>query len=249
MAIIWQYTRNGRHYEVRRAGASLRLYTNGAFHSQYNPNHLLTGAVWDLLTLPVLFQDPPGSRVLMLGVGGGTAILQLNQLVAPRSIVGIELDPVHLQVARRFFKADADNVTLIEADALKWITSSRRKFDVIIDDLFLDAPGDPMRPQPVDLAWLNTLADRLTNAGIMVQNHLSPTAARRLIKQHRASLSQKFASILQFTTPQYENGIVAFYKMPLDLQAGKERALRHVGELSRTALRQARFDCETLLRA
>ena len=49
MAIVWQDTRDGTHYQVRTAGKTLRLYTDGVLHSQYNPVKRLTGSVWDLL--------------------------------------------------------------------------------------------------------------------------------------------------------------------------------------------------------
>ncbi|HCM06551.1 MAG TPA: class I SAM-dependent methyltransferase, partial [Oceanospirillales bacterium] len=48
MAIVWQETRNGTHYEVRNAGKTLRLYTDKVLHSQYNFDKKLTGSVWDL---------------------------------------------------------------------------------------------------------------------------------------------------------------------------------------------------------
>lgn len=55
MAIVWSRQLSGVHYEVRSAGNSLRLYTDGVFHSQYNPCRLITGHVWDLLMLPAFF--------------------------------------------------------------------------------------------------------------------------------------------------------------------------------------------------
>ena len=55
MAVIWQKHVEGKCYEVRAAGHTRRLYTDGVFHSQYNPRHSLTGNVWDLLSLPSFF--------------------------------------------------------------------------------------------------------------------------------------------------------------------------------------------------
>ena len=36
MANLWQQTIDGNHYEVRTAGASVRLYRNGVNHSQWH---------------------------------------------------------------------------------------------------------------------------------------------------------------------------------------------------------------------
>ena len=42
MAILWQQTIDGNHYEVRTAGGSVRLYRNGVNHSQWNPKRPLS---------------------------------------------------------------------------------------------------------------------------------------------------------------------------------------------------------------
>ena len=75
MAIIWSHRENGHLYQVRGAGASLRLYTDGVLHSQFNPRRVVTGSVWDLLWLPLFFRSSPApDRVLLLGMGAGTAV-------------------------------------------------------------------------------------------------------------------------------------------------------------------------------
>ena len=90
-------------YQVRTAGRTRRLYTNGVFHSQYNPANPVTGHVWDLLMIPAFFHAPDSvQRVLVLGVGGGAVIGLLRRFVSPAAVVGFELSPLHVFVARRF---------------------------------------------------------------------------------------------------------------------------------------------------
>jgi len=45
MAIIWQKNIDGTKYEVRAAGKTRRLYTNGVCHSEFNPDKLVTGSI------------------------------------------------------------------------------------------------------------------------------------------------------------------------------------------------------------
>ena len=72
MALLWEKRAGGVCYQVRTAGNTVRLYTNGVLHTQYNPTRLLTGSVWDLLLLGALFVPRERMRrVLLLGVGGG----------------------------------------------------------------------------------------------------------------------------------------------------------------------------------
>ena len=101
MALLWHKQDGNTRYEVRSAGNTRRLYTNGVFHSQYNSTQPVTGSVWDLLLLPAFFLPASSlKRVLVLGVGGGAVIRQLNHFLQPEQIVGVELNPVHLEVAR-----------------------------------------------------------------------------------------------------------------------------------------------------
>lgn len=222
MALLWSTKRGQTQYQVRTAGNSRRLYTNSAFHSQYNPKHTFTGAMWDLLSIPALFHathlDRKLNRVLMLGVGGGTAIHQLQQLVCPRELIGIEYDPVHIKVAQRFFKLNYPNLDLIEADAFVWIKNARKQFDIIVDDLFVDAPDDPERPFAINKLWMDRLHNRLSRQGLIIQNHLSTKTALDVAKQYKAN----YASCLLFTTPQFANAILILSKINID--AKKSRA-------------------------
>ncbi|HET8705303.1 MAG TPA: hypothetical protein VFM46_03285, partial [Pseudomonadales bacterium] len=104
MTILFSTQQNGHTYEVRSAGKTRRLYTDGVFHSQYHPQHVMTGSVWDLLFLPSQFYAPGElKRVLVLGVGGGAAIHMLNHFAAPKQIVGVELSKIHLKLAKDYF--------------------------------------------------------------------------------------------------------------------------------------------------
>ena len=152
MTILWQCKKQGINYQVKAAGQTRRLYTDGVFHSQYNPNKVLTGGVWDLLMLPVFFYSPHSiQRVLLLGVGGGAVLHQLQHFIRPRSVTGIELNAVHLFVARRYFQLRYRNTRLYRADAVSWVKQFQgEKFDLIIDDLFGGLDDEPMRAVPVD---------------------------------------------------------------------------------------------------
>ncbi|WP_455210375.1 spermidine synthase, partial [Kaarinaea lacus] len=145
MALLWSEQSGGTRYEVRTAGNSLRLYTDGVFHSQYNPTNPITGSVWDLLFLPAFFYPPQRiKRVLVLGVGGGAVMRQLLHFVDPDEIVGVELNATHLMLAKKYFGLRRKKITLIEDDAVQWMRHYRGdKFDMIIDDVFAEQDGSP----------------------------------------------------------------------------------------------------------
>lgn len=215
MAILWYKQDGDTRYEVRTAGATRRLYTNGVFHSQYNPRQPVTGSVWDLLTLPAFFAPQTTRRVLMLGVGGGAVIRQLNDFLLPQQIVGVELNPVHLEVAERFFGVTADNVELHLADALQWVKAYRGpRFDMIVEDLFDDAGGEPRRVAPADGRWFRRLGRLLAPGGALVFNFGSVEELSECAWYEDVRIRADFPTAFRLTAPRYENAVGAFLRQP-----------------------------------
>lgn len=237
--LVFQRDVNGVRYEVRTAGASRRLYTNGAFHSQYNPNFLFTGAVWDLLSLPSLFMSELPKRVLVLGVGGGTVIHQLHQLHRLEQVTGVELDPNHIDIAREQFDLNYAHTKLIEADGSEWLKHATGQFDYIVDDIFQHTSGDPARPLAANQTWFNLLKARLTPTGTIVQNHIS----RRDAKQAATFAGSHYVK-LSFENEGFENCVISYFARDQQTSATATRLLNtgaaRLTRLSRTETRRLR---------
>lgn len=218
MAILWKKHLDGTHYEVRSAGRTRRLYTDGVFHSQYNPARHLSGGIWDLLMLPVFFSDPKKiKRVLVLGVGGGTVIQQLKRYSGVEKIIGVELNPVHIQVARKYFGVKKSLAELHQADAVKWLKKYKGpKFDLIIEDLFGEQDGEPLRAVSASANWMHLLSSNLNRNGILVMNFIGTAELRHAAFNTSGTINKRFKSAFQFTLPMYENIIVAFLKFDGD---------------------------------
>lgn len=215
MAVIWQKKIDGTRYQVRSAGSTLRLYTNNVCHSEFSPQKLVTGSIWDLLIIPALFY-PAGriQRVLMLGVGGGACILQLYHLLQPRSITGVEMNPVHLDIARRFFKLAATSAELCEADARSWLEDYRGgPFDMIIDDLFSVTSNEPVRAVEMNAGWLDLLLRHLAPRGLLVTNFASQQEFSSAAQLQDAATTTRFASVFRLSTPLLDNVVGAFTRI------------------------------------
>lgn len=223
MALVWMAREGDDRYEVRRAGETLRLYTNGVFHSQYNPFQPVTGGVWDTLMLPALARAPERCRrVLVLGVGGGAVLRQLQYFVRPTLMVGIELNPVHLSVARRFFGLKGPSISLHQADALVWVEHYQGPvFDLVIDDLFGHAGGEPERVVAPDARWCGRLLKLLAPDGTLVINCDRPTTLRAAAPLH--GLQSAFTAGWTLTVPDYENHVGAFFRAAVDIGAFRHR--------------------------
>lgn len=240
MAVLFDQVKAGVRYEVRSAGATRRLYTNKAFHTQYHPGHLLTSAVWDLLSLPSLMSDASPASVLVLGVAGGTVIHQLEALHQPKSIVGVELDAVHIRLARRYFDLNYDNLTLVQSDAADWLKQSRKRFDYIVDDVFVHGTDDPARPIELDQQWYALLTRHLTRTGMLVQNHIDPDQA----KKTRAHLPGR--TLITFETTHFENQVVAALPAGTDQASCIARLQSNLARLPASEQRRLRYRCKPL---
>ena len=223
MAVLHREVTEGITYEVRSAGRTRRLYTNGVLHTQYNPNRLWGNGIWDALTYPALLnQRQQRPRVLLLGLGGGAALHVLSATLNPAKLVAVELDAVHIRIARTWFDIDATRAEVHHADAIRWIGRSNAHFDIIIDDVFVHAAAaslDPYRPVKSDAAWRQRLERRLKSGGTLIRNHVDPAPARRDALAARAS----FPTVCECRVQSYCNVVTAAFASPLNLRAARGR--------------------------
>lgn len=207
LAILWQKKVEGNDYQVRSAGNTLRLYTNGVFHSQYNPTRIFGGGLWDLLSMPALLQaQPAAARVLVLGVGGGAVVRQLENLLDKPRIIGVDLDKTHLYVARRWFRVKLSRRHLIHDDAVNWLANySGPAFDLIVDDLFVGVDGEPHRAVSLDREWSSLLVQHVKPSGMLVVNQGDVKEARQSSLRRVPAI----ASTIAFEHDCYHNCITA----------------------------------------
>ena len=214
MAIIWQRRIGDTRYEIRSAGATRRLYTNGVCHSQFNPNRVLTGSIWDLLLISTYFHNRERPlRVLVLGVGAGAIIRLLNHFHTIEQIHGVELDPTHLYLAQRFFAVKAENVHLHESDARQWLNENPdSKFDIIIEDLFTEQSKQPVRAYNANSNWYQLMMGRLNRGGILIMNFVSQNEFRQSAAIRVESIRKRFKSIFQLSMPTLDNVVGVYLK-------------------------------------
>ena len=215
MALLWHHDDGENVYEVRSAGASVRLYRNGVNHSQWNPNRPLAGSVWDMLTLPSLHRQRGSIRdALMLGFGAGASGRQLRELAQVEHLVGLELDPVHLSIADGFFEC-AEGCDLIAGDAVEWVESAMDgSYDYIVDDLYGEEGDVPVRCVPLDRGWFESVLRLLRPGGIFVLNMIEPEKVPYLPILGEEELRSRFPHRLGFQLEGYENRVIAISDEP-----------------------------------
>lgn len=224
MAVIHSQRDGDTLYEIRTAGRSIRLYTNKVLHTQYHPDRHVTGGVWDLLALPALAL-PEVDRVLLLGVGGGAAIHILRHWFPAVHITGVELNPVHLQLARQFFSLQGQDMELVLGDARHFAENYRgEKFDLVIEDLF-GGDGFPDRSFPADYEWCSTLSGLVNRSGALVINTLARKQLLATAAVRDARIRKQWRAGFFLTVPAYENHVGVFFRQPVSA-AGLRFAVR-----------------------
>jgi len=214
MSLLWETTKSGTHYSVRRAGNSIRLYSNGVFHSQWNPKRPFAGAVWDCLSLPCLYQAPSScQRILLLGLGGGAGIRQIQTLIDFSYLRAIEIDPIHINIARRWFGINSRNIEVTEADAIQWVRRyTSTGFDLVIDDLFGHTANEPMRAQALTGQWVDSLVKVLNPGATLVVNCVSRA---ELMDSLPVFAARGFVQAYRWSLPEYDNAVGVFFRQPV----------------------------------
>jgi predicted membrane-bound spermidine synthase len=231
VSVLERVHADGRLIEVRAAGRTLRLYVDGVLHTSYSPVRPLTGAVWDPLALSA-FLAPPGTvkRCLLLGVGGGAAIHLLRRHVGPEHMVAVDIDRRILGIAREWFGVEGPDVELVEADATRWVRGKGRgRFDLVVDDLFEEVEGIPVRHIGTDeRGWWRRLEKRVAlEHGVLVVNFGDEGDLYSSSLLHDLELRLGFPAALRFSFAQYENAIVALMRRPISLTTFRRRLAAH----------------------
>ncbi len=234
----------GRVIEVRSAGRTRRLYVDGVFHTSWNPSRPLTGAIWDHLVLPTFLVHRDGARrALLLGVGGGAVLRMLEDLTHPERLVGVELDAELLRVARDWFGLDGAAAELVCDDAARYVRARRGvRFDLVIDDVFTEQDGDPVRPRGMDDgAWWQRLAALLAPGGVLVVNFVTRADLTSSDLCQDTSFRRLFPAAIRFSCEHYENAAVALMTSPVDPRAFRARIHAHPALRTAAARRLQRF--------
>jgi len=169
--------------EVKRTARGLSLRVDGTHASFYAPGRASTGPVWDALAAPLLALAPARRRrVLLLGLGGGSAARVVRALAPGARIVGVERSREVVRAARRHLGLDGLGVEVVVADALAFLESARGRYDLVLEDVFVGSGRAVRKPAWLPLPGLALAARRVAPGGLLATNTLddAPAAARAL---------------------------------------------------------------------
>jgi SAM-dependent methyltransferase len=184
-----------------RRGRELRV--DGTLASWYEPGLPITGSVWDALAAPLLLLPPRRRRqILVLGLGGGSVARVVRALAPDARIVGVEKSRRVLRAARRWLDLDALGVEVVEADACSYLARARRRYDVVVEDVFVGRGRAVHKPPWLPAPGLGLAFRRLAPHGLLVTNTIDESApvAREL--------RRLFPATLRIDVEDYDNQVL-----------------------------------------
>ncbi|MCY0868977.1 MAG: fused MFS/spermidine synthase [Firmicutes bacterium] len=120
---------------------------------------------------------PHVDRFLCIGVGTATAMSHVHWRHPHAEMVGVDVDPLVIEVAKRFFGAPVDErAAFVAADARLYVPRMEDAFDLV----FVDAYYRERVPQTfVSSVFLAALARLISPAGVLMMNVIMAPGGRR----------------------------------------------------------------------
>lgn len=112
---------------------------------------------------------PNVRRVLVIGMGGGTAAKQYARYYDDVTVDAVEIDPLVVDVARRYFQVQpGDRLRVHVGDGRMFLKRSAEKWDLIIIDSYTSTRyGDTVPPHMVTREFFAEAKDHLNEGGIL----------------------------------------------------------------------------------
>jgi spermidine synthase len=214
MARVYKASARRPRVQVVVRGGRRTLRIDGSYASTWQPGRETTGSVWDGIATGLLALPPARRRrVLLLGLGGGSAARVVRALAPGARIVGVEIDPAVVRAARRHFALDALGIDVVTDDAANFLARTRRRFDAVLEDVFTGDARRLRKPPGFPLPALDHVRRALAPGGVAICNTLDETAAVR------AALAERFRRLVRVEIDGYDNQILVASDGPLSAAA------------------------------
>ena len=191
--IIFQKRSSYQEIVMTLRNDDLRLFLNGNLQFAARDEYRYHEA----LAFPPLSAHGNPENVLLLGGGDGLLTRELLKDKRVKSVTLVDLDPAVTEIAQKHGRLRALNegslsdprVTVIHADAFKWLAQTEERFDIIYSDL--PDPNDVSLARFYTREFYSLIRSRLRPEGIFTAQATSPYFARdtfwQIVQAIRAS--------------------------------------------------------------
>jgi len=135
---------------------------------------LVIRKIWESVLIKIKNRAPEIKQALILGLGAGSVLQVLLELWPNILISGIEIDPVMINLGKKYYKLDTLlNLKIINTSAFEWIGNPGSNiFDIVLVDLFLKR--NP-RKILLESRFIERINNITTGKGIIIFNFLYHT--------------------------------------------------------------------------
>ncbi len=167
--ILWEgKSPNSGKIKVTEGGGIRRLVVDGLTQSRSLSKDGKTSFYWDsfLENLPPLTKE---AKILILGLGAGTTAKIFTDKFGPITIHGVEIDPLIVELGKKYFYLREPNIKIFVEDAGKFVSKTRDNYNVVCVDLF---HGDKTPQFITSKEFLETVKERLFQNGVIIVNKI-----------------------------------------------------------------------------
>jgi spermidine synthase len=159
----------------------------------------------------LLLRDDPGS-ILVVGLGGGTLTMALQDLFPEAHIDAVEIDPAVVRVAERFFQFKAGPHTKVHTqDARVFgrrMAAKRQHYDLILLDAY---NGEYIPEHLLTAEYLTETKNLLAPGGILAANTF---AISDLYDHESTTYTHVFGTFLNFRLSESANRVIMASNAP-----------------------------------
>jgi spermidine synthase len=196
----------------------LRLNEGQGIHSVYNPDQVNYHGSWEQVLVAPFFNPAPYSitnvkRMAIVGLAAGTTARQASIAFGNIPIDGYEIDPVIVDVGKKYFDMNEPNLNVIVQDGRWALAHSQELYQVIS----VDAYRPPYIPWHMTTKeFFQIVRDHLTPDGVMAINVGRGPTDRRLINALSGTILSVFPSIYIVDIPNTFNSMIFATKLSTD---------------------------------
>lgn len=189
---------------VRRLRHRLRIYEGDALISDLPAQPGPTHTPFDVLAAAATVIA--ARSVLLLGFAGGGLIAPLRAVGCRAPLQGVDVDTALEPLFRELSREWAGEVALATDDAARWLESSARRFDLVIEDLSVPAGRSITKP-PISLDPLPSLiAAHLAPGGLAAFNLLPVAGSTQ--REVVEAVTAPFARAVEISCSTWDNRLV-----------------------------------------
>ncbi len=124
-----------------------------------------------------LAANPEAERVLVLGLGGGAVTKRMWRDYPEMRIDSVEIDPVVVDVAERYFGLPNDKRLRIDVmDARRYVQETEERYDIVIVDAYY---ADALPFHLTTQEFFEEIASRLNPGGVVAYNIIASVEGER----------------------------------------------------------------------